>query len=390
MSRTASVASSRQASSTRPEQDQLPAGRRNTASGQMPNIAGMALSGPTPQLAQRPGFGTIGKEVGARVNFIKLNVAGTRTIISYAAEHRETATSREIRSRTAQRTDSLLLRESDFRYAASNYGDRFLAQEGAGFVKQDRSSYKRVVDFYYVEEPGPRQGDRKLRVSVILTQNGKYPMATFETYTNDPTNSNFPYIDSYIAMFNTLIDRAVSENPHLATYARRTKYFDARANNGRATLGSGLEAYKGYYKSVRDCIDGLFININTSACAMFREGRLDIVMNELGVAGRFIGPVIVSRSTTRVSRRTRPLLALLLPMISQSHLLQTMFLSHALNTAKRQWHSISRRLGQMYSDPTWVPILWTSAIKSTFLPTCARSFLEMHTEASSQVTRIPI
>lgn len=93
-------------------------------------------------------------------------------------------------------------------------------------------------------------------------------------------------------MFNTLIDRAVSENPHIATHARRTKHFDARTNNGRVTLGSGLEAYKGYCKSVRDCIDGLFIKINTSACAMFREGRLDIVMNELGVPGRFLGPVV--------------------------------------------------------------------------------------------------
>lgn len=140
----------------------------------------MRLSDPTPQLAQRPGFGTIGKEVRARVNFIKLYVAGTRTIISYAAEHKETATRQEIRSRTVQRTDSLLLSEPDFRYAASNDGNLFFAQEGAGFVTQGRSSHERVVDSYDVEEPGPRQGDRKLRVSVILMQNGTYPMAPFQ------------------------------------------------------------------------------------------------------------------------------------------------------------------------------------------------------------------
>ncbi|KAK5947612.1 hypothetical protein PMZ80_001765 [Knufia obscura] len=258
----------------------------------MPNIASMVLSDPASQLAKRPGFGTIGKEVKARVNFFKLNIAGAKTIISYAAEHKETANKREVRRRITQRTDSLLLNDPRFRHAASNYSDRFLSQEGAVLIRPGQTSHEHIVDFYDVEESGPRQGDRQLRISVVVKQEGIYPIAPFQTYVNDPSNSNFPRIDEYIAVFNTLVDRVVSEDPDLATYARRTKFFDTRTNNGRVTLGDGLEAFKGYFKSVRDCIDGLFLNINTSACAMFRQGRLDVVMRELPVPGRFLGPVL--------------------------------------------------------------------------------------------------
>jgi len=232
------VASSRHASPTRHERGQSFSGHDQSL--QIPNIASMVLSESAPQLAKRPGFGTIGKQVKARVNFIKLNIAKARTIISYAADHKETATRRAVRSRITQRTDSLLLNNPRFKFAASDYGNRFFAQESTVLFKPGQTSCEHIVDFYDVEESGPRQGDHKLQISIILKQDGIYPVGPLQTYLGDPANSNFPRIGEYIAVLNTLIDRAVSENTSMATYARRTRYFDTRANNGRVALGNGL------------------------------------------------------------------------------------------------------------------------------------------------------
>ena len=140
----------------------------------MPNIAGIVLHDPTPRLIERPGLDTIGKEVKATVKFIKFNVSGTKTVLSYVAKHKGTATGREIRSRITQRTDSPLLNNSRFVLAASNYSNRFFTQEGAVLVKPGEESYEHIVDFYDVEECGLRQGDRKLPISVTLEQDGFY------------------------------------------------------------------------------------------------------------------------------------------------------------------------------------------------------------------------
>lgn len=126
MSRPQSTASSRHASPTRSDRGQsVTRGPSGTVSQQLPNIASIVLSDAAPPLTKRPGFGTIGKVVKARVNFIKLNISNSRSIISYAAEHKEKANGREVRSRTIQRTDSLLLREDRFKNAAPDYSTRF-------------------------------------------------------------------------------------------------------------------------------------------------------------------------------------------------------------------------------------------------------------------------
>ena len=278
----------------------------------MPNIDALMLeeSRPTQMVeetrpVQRPGFGTLGKPLLARVNWIKLDVSKCDGVQGYAAEHKESNTKRDVRTRIVQRTDSLLLRNTRFARAASNYGNRFFSYKEHPLVKPGFSTWEHQVDFYEAEETGPRQGDRRLLVSVILQKDIAYPMAPFQAYLTN-SNINFSQREAYTAVVNTLLDRAVSENPSLGTYARRTKFFDITNNNGRFALGEGLEAYKGYFKSTRVGLDGLFLNINTSTCAMFKQGRLDDVINDFRVPKAALGAALKScRVTTEYSGQTR-------------------------------------------------------------------------------------
>lgn len=257
----------------------------------MPNIAAIVLD----PLAKRSGFGTVGKPLKARVNFIKLGLDKDKCsdIVGYHAEHEEKGTKKAVRARFIQRSHSLLLaNNSRFDRAASNYGNRIYSQAHKPLVPPNQLIYRHEVDYYEPEESGPRQGSRKIILFVTLQKDADFDMKSLNAYIHNPRNTSFHNIADYIAMVNALLDRVVTENPQLATYARRTKFFDIRVNNGRAALGDGLEAYKGYLKSVRDCIDGLFLNVNTSAGAFFKEGRLDVIMHELRVPPQYLGSVL--------------------------------------------------------------------------------------------------
>ncbi|KAK5083479.1 hypothetical protein LTR05_005981 [Lithohypha guttulata] len=265
----------------------------------LPNIASMTTKDPNAhQLALRPGYGNVGKRTKARANFIRLDLSHFQDMVAYSAEHKEKKTGRGARGRVVTRADSLLFQNfqkvnsTRFDNAASNYGNRFYSRQAHPLVQPGKQVYTYVVDYYEVEESGPRQGDRQYEISVILQIDGNFIAAPLQAYINNPNNFNFPRILDYVAMFNTLLDRAVSENTALANHARRTKFFNITSNNGRAALSAGLEAYRGYFKSVRDCIDGLFLNINTSACAMFQQGRLDMIIKELGSDTRSLGAVL--------------------------------------------------------------------------------------------------
>jgi eukaryotic translation initiation factor 2C len=54
---------------------------------------------------------------------------------------------------------------------------------------------------------------------------------------------------------------------------------------GRESLGSGIEVWRGYFQSLRPSIGRLLLNVDISAAAMYRSGPLiDLCMEFLGLS----------------------------------------------------------------------------------------------------------
>src|SRR5277367_5451069 len=63
----------------------------------------------------------------------------------------------------------------------------------------------------------------------------------------------------------------------MITTARRTKYFDGSQQNDRVDLGSGFQAYKGYFRRIQTSLSGLILNLNSSAAVFHKDVRLDLI-----------------------------------------------------------------------------------------------------------------
>lgn len=285
MSRPQSINVSRQTSPVRAERERATSSARpsqiSAAFSSVPSIASLTMNDSSVKLAPRPGRGTRGKAGKALVNYFRLDINRMKDMTSYASEHKDAANDSEVRMRITQRSDCLLLARQDFLHAASNYGNRVYAATDQSLVRAHQLQRTWQVDYFEPVEGGPRPAPRRFLVNVVLRRDGDFSAAPFRTYVNNPENLSFPRLAEFVSMINTLLDREVSQNASLATFARRSKFFDLVATAGRHDLGGGLVAFPGYFKSVRDCENGLFLNMNTSACAVVRTGRLDAVLNQL-------------------------------------------------------------------------------------------------------------
>ena len=161
--------------------------------------------------------------------------------------------------------------------AASDYQTKLISLDELTPPGTEAFDYK--VDYYTEEEQNPRAGDDKIFYVVTVRQSQKLAIEPFRKYL-DGQNPGFDKIGEYTAAVNLLLSRFPNQTANVVTVARGTKYFDTSPQNGRVDLGFGLEAYKGYFRSARTSINGLILNVNTSAAVFYKEGRLDLIIAE--------------------------------------------------------------------------------------------------------------
>lgn len=245
----------------------------------MPNIDSLTIVKQSPSLAVKPPkLGSLGLPLNVKANFFKIENK-YQNFISYKYECNQ-ALNRLSKNRVMWRCASLLLRQYRlFEHAATNYTNLFYTSAKHPLIANDGQQAFYDVDYYEPEESRPRQGPDRLLIRITITKEAEFPLHELTDHLNNVSSSS--RIADFIAMFNAFLDRPISENPNMATLARRTKFFNLAAG-GRHSLGSGLEAHKGFFKSVRDCAGGLYLNLNSSAGAFFKEGRLDQLIESMG------------------------------------------------------------------------------------------------------------
>lgn len=67
---------------------------------------------------------------------------------------------------------------------------------------------------------------RDLEVEIIFTLDGSYPFPQFRAYLQNPQNLSFPEMDAFTTITDARLDRTVSQDPNILSFAQRTKYFN--------------------------------------------------------------------------------------------------------------------------------------------------------------------
>ncbi|KAG8714786.1 hypothetical protein FRC09_017242 [Ceratobasidium sp. 395] len=215
-------------------------------------------------LPRRPDFGKAGQEIKLRTNYFPVEY-GNATIYDYEIIIQPQTT---VVGRIIKRLLRLFMTSPEFApYAASASHDgmtrlvslRRIPVTGAAQV------FSLVVTFL---ENGPNEIAIDFLISLKLTV--EHATSEMTKYLGGATGYGSFNPQPMLSAFNILLAKYPSQ--HGVMVGRNKWFFPAP---GQASpLGTGLEAYRGYYSSVRPSFQQLMVNVNVATTAFYCTGNL--------------------------------------------------------------------------------------------------------------------
>jgi len=229
-------------------------------------------------LPQRPGYGNLGQKVQALTNHFKLTAKSPATHIHvYTAIIRnETTPGARLIGRLKRHIFTLLLSQNNHERLFSDY-EQMLVTWSSLLVEGAASRVFHVVET--VPSSGTQGGSKQVRYSITISPL-RSPLPTQPLF--DFMNSQIPLVyraGEYEQVLGIMMIHCANQNPEIQTAAYGSKCYALKNPHSRKDLGHGLWAYRGYALKVRRCTAGMLLNVNTTATACYREGRLDELMN---------------------------------------------------------------------------------------------------------------
>ncbi|KAL1748422.1 Piwi domain-containing protein [Schizophyllum fasciatum] len=222
----------------------------------------------------RPGFGTKGRQVTLRSNYFPVRIPKRPLYeydvkISLLSGHANRRLKKRIFQLAEQRPEwtSLGLRDN----VAHDSSSRMIS------AKRLEEPLVVPVPYYDEDEEGPRAGGKEYTLTIFFVQE----IDTSHLHNHLAGQPNYRGYD-VLPMISAL-------NIVLAAYANRSgggvlvgrnRFFFKDQGLQPFDLGGGLEAWKGFFTSVRPSHHQLMVNVNVCNTAFYKEGMLDRAMIE--------------------------------------------------------------------------------------------------------------
>lgn len=241
----------------------------------------------------RPDYGKNGKEILLRTNYFPVEY-GKATIYDYDVSVEPETGIKRIMKRLLQ----LLMQSPEFApYAASASHDNMkrlvslkeIPVTGAAQV------FSVGVTFFDEGDDGPTERSKNYRISLKLTTTHDTAVMTkcVSSVQNNARvllmllcrhlagkDGNFDP-QPMLSAFNIILAKYPSQH---GIMVGRNKWFFPTPSSA-SPLGGGLEAFRGFYSSVRPSFQQLMVNVNVATTAFYHPGRLDNLFFEFGPAG---------------------------------------------------------------------------------------------------------
>ncbi len=244
-----------------------------------------SLSISNSNLPERPGYGTLGRQIILRTNYFHLLPRADKKIFKYSVEILPEVTA----ARKKRRIFELLLQNSPPIAAighgvATDYSSTMLTSKELDLGADGR---REVPLIYYDKEdvlPGQVfEPDQRTKRYKIMIQNTGYVAIPelLEYLDSNPAqlSSNSDAKLETIQALNIILARTPNTTDNVVTssgnkfYPYPSSFPDRRDRDGRMqlenTLGSGLVALKGYYSSVRTSTLRVLLNVNVCTSAFY-------------------------------------------------------------------------------------------------------------------------
>ncbi|KAG8905078.1 hypothetical protein FRB99_000726 [Tulasnella sp. 403] len=255
----------------------------------------LRLRGPFPH---RPGWGSSGTAVTLRANHFPITFPRTR-FYDYTIRIVPRPSIRRIRTRIFQ----LLEQAPEF----APFGAH-VVHDGGGRLISSRvlpippAGLDVVIHHYDEDEDGP--SPRSVKYTMNITFNATLNTEDLNSFlSGDPNYRNFDALP-IISALNIILSHHPSRT---GINVGRNRFFFPDPSTTKP-LGSGLEALKGYYSSIRPTFRQLMVNVNSCTTAFYKAGNLADAMLEFlqGGGGRLSGFVRGVRiQTTHLGYRNK-------------------------------------------------------------------------------------
>ncbi|KAI8935159.1 hypothetical protein NX059_007752 [Plenodomus lindquistii] len=249
-------------------------------------LAGTALD---IKLPSRPAYGTAGKPIVLFTNYFQLEGIKADTILY---RYSVAISDSDLPKPRKRRVVELLLETEPFK-------GRKIATDGAQILissekiplDSDRPSFS--IEWYPKDGepiPAPAADDddkrkefrRKSTYRVLVEELGTVSLSELLKDLAQPT-STYPLKLETIQALNVIMGHGPGNDLNIATAGGNKHYpFGSHSQVQIQELGSGLQALRGYFSSVRTSVNRILVNVNVATGAFYKAGPLVEVMREVG------------------------------------------------------------------------------------------------------------
>jgi eukaryotic translation initiation factor 2C len=222
-------------------------------------------------MPQRPGYGTQGRSITLWANYFEMKSRDDLLVYRYSIEIQPDARGKTPVGKKLKRLIEVLLEEHFPAYRthiATDYKSTVISRIDLPNLE---SSYSVVYRAEFEDEPGPRAVTYRLR----LQNNGTVRVSELLDYlTSTQASAVFGSKDEIIQALNIIVGHhpktalsifSIGANKHFELHPARTE---------KMSLGSGLEAVRGFFVSVRAATARILVNIQVKHAACYLEGPL--------------------------------------------------------------------------------------------------------------------
>ncbi|KAG8719694.1 hypothetical protein FRC08_002226 [Ceratobasidium sp. 394] len=133
-----------------------------------------------------------------------------------------------------------------------------------------------MVTYFEEDEDGPDEASKNYRIALTLST--AHETGEMTKYLSGGVGDGSFDPQPMLSAFNILLAKYPSQH---GVMVGRNKWFFPTATQA-SPLGVGLEAYRGFYSSVRPSFQQLMVNVNVAATAFYRPGNLAQLFLEFG------------------------------------------------------------------------------------------------------------
>lgn len=232
-----------------------------------------------PELPARPGYGTVGKQISMRANFFPVKVP---KIPLYEYDVAITPKAKELAKRIKKRIFELAEQTQD--WTARGLKGKVAHDSSAKLISSTQLEQPLAINIlYYDEDEDPPTTGGKVYVMELKYIQAINTSDLMSYLQGQPQYKDYD-IMPVISALNVILASHPNRTGGPGVMVGRNRWFFKTQDSLPTSLGGGLEAWRGFYSSVRPSHNQLMVNVNVCTTAFYTPGNLANAIREFANA----------------------------------------------------------------------------------------------------------